>query len=553
MNTSIKYFIYARKSTESDERQVQSIPDQLKVLTDLAKDFKLKVVGEPFTETKSAKEPRGRAVFEDMLRRIEAGEANGILTWKIDRLSRNPIDSARIQWLLQQSVIESIQTIGREYCPDDNALILSVESSMANQYIRDLSKNVKRGLNSKVEKGWRPGSVPHGYSNTKFPERGTNYIVKDERDFPIIRKVWDYMLTGSYGPTEMLDILNNQWGFRTRQTKKRGGDPLSNSGLYRMLSNSFYAGYLVYKDAYKRGEHEPMVTDTEFDRMQVLLGRYGKPRPQRYEYAYPGAIKCGECGGFVSATFKEKKIKKTGEAKAYTLYYCTAARRYPDKCSQRHYTNLEAMEERIEAKLAAVTILPEFRDFAIDLLDEMAVEDKVSQKSVVETRSAAVADAEKRLAQLLDMRLKGMIEDEEYMAEKSRLKKEIGKLEIAAKQAETEAGSWIELTKEAFDFALNAHSKFLSGDAKTRREILEGLGGLNCTLKDQQLSIQAVEWLVPIQNDYPAIEAEYRLLEPELSRTSGTENAFEHFRPVVRGQWDLNRLRNATRSPRRPA
>ncbi len=542
MNTkkSPRYFIYARKSSESDERQVQSIPVQIKILTELARDFKLKVVGQPFVETRSAKEPEGRPIFEEMMARIEAGEADGIIAWKIDRLSRNPIDSARIQWKLQEEVIQSIQTVGREYCPDDNALILSVESSMANQYIRDLSKNVKRGLNSKVDKGWRPGSVPHGYLNTKFPERGTNYIIKDERDFLIIRRVWDMMLSGCYGPEEILDTLNNEWGFRTRRTKRRGGDPLSKSGLYRMVTNPFYAGWLAYGDVFKKGEHEPMITDAEFDRVQVLLGRYGKPRPQRYEYAYPGRITCGECGGFVSATFKEKYIKSKDEVRTYVLYYCTTARRHPDKCSQDHYTNLNSIEKRIEEELASVTILPEFHEYALDVLEEMASEEHVAMKAVEDKRQGTLKTLKTRQEELLNMRLKGLLDDEEYLAQKKQIKSETAKIEAGLKQPQNGKGSWVELTKETFDYALYAHRKFLNGGPKVRREVLEGLAGLNCSLKDHELNIQAVEWLVPIQNDYPAIEAGYRLLEPDLSRTSGTENAFEHFRPVVRGRRDLN-------------
>lgn len=539
-NKKIKYFIYARKSSESDERQVQSIDDQVKVLTDLARDFKLQVVGVPFIESKSAKDPHGRKVFEEMLARIETGEANGIIAWKIDRLSRNPIDSARIQYMLQKEVVRSIQTVGRVYNPDDNALILSVESGMANQFLRDLSKNVKRGLNSKVEKGWRPGSVPHGYRNTKFPERGTNYIKKDEHDFPIVRKLWDMMLTGCYGPTEALEVLNNEWGFRTRRTRRRGGDPLSKSGLYRILSNPFYAGYLAYKDTYKKGEHDPMVTDAEFDRMQVLLGRYGKPRPQRYKYAYSGRILCGECGGFVSATFKEKKLLTTGEVKTYTLYYCTTARRDPKKCSQGKYMNVAPLEERIEKELGTLAILPEFRDFAMDLLDEMAGEASGAREEIASKHQKNLEGKERQLKELLDMKLKGMLDDEEYMEQKDRLKKEIVKIQTTMNQTQESSESWIELTRKAFDFSMYAPRKFMAGDSKVRREILEGLAGLNCTLKDRELSIQAVKWLVPIQNDYPAIEAGYRLLEPELTCVSGTETALERFRPDVRGRRDLN-------------
>src|SRR3989338_7691699 len=98
MSMSIRYFIYARKSSESEEKQVQSIDDQVLIMDGIGRSYGLNVV-DTITESKSAKEPHGRPEFEKMIERIKAGEAQGILTWKIDRLSRNPIDSACIQWL----------------------------------------------------------------------------------------------------------------------------------------------------------------------------------------------------------------------------------------------------------------------------------------------------------------------------------------------------------------------------------------------------------------------------------------------------------------------
>ena len=152
----IKYFLYARKSSESEERQVQSIDDQVNRLKKLAGEIKIPIKS-ILTEAKSAKKPNNRPLFEEMVDRIKNGEAEGILCWQMNRLSRNPVDSGTISWLLQQGVIKSIRTIDREYLPDDNVLLMSVESGMANQFLLELSKNVKRGLQGKLEQGWRPG------------------------------------------------------------------------------------------------------------------------------------------------------------------------------------------------------------------------------------------------------------------------------------------------------------------------------------------------------------------------------------------------------------
>ena len=169
-SNAIKYFAYCRKSTEDEDRQVLSLDSQETELKELATHYGLKVVGKPFRESKSAKAPDKRPVFSEMISRIKKGEANGILCWKVDRISRNPIDSATIQWLLQTETIRSIHTVGREYLSEDNSVIFSVESSMANEYIRQLSKNVRRGLKAKLAMGWYPSRAPLGYKNNQPDE-----------------------------------------------------------------------------------------------------------------------------------------------------------------------------------------------------------------------------------------------------------------------------------------------------------------------------------------------------------------------------------------------
>src|SRR3989338_8063717 len=143
--TKLKYFLYARKSSESEDRQVQSIDDQINRLKKLASDLNLDIK-KTYTEAKSAKKPNNRPIFDEMIQRVENGEASGILCWQVNRLSRNPIDSGKLSWLLQRGVLKSIQTIDRQYLPEDNVLIFNVESGVANQFILDLSKNTKRGM-----------------------------------------------------------------------------------------------------------------------------------------------------------------------------------------------------------------------------------------------------------------------------------------------------------------------------------------------------------------------------------------------------------------------
>jgi DNA invertase Pin-like site-specific DNA recombinase len=181
----MKYFLYARKSTDVEDKQVLSIEAQLTELRALAKEQGLEVVTE-LIEKQSAKMP-GRPVFNDMLARIQKSEAQGIVCWKIDRLARNPVDGGQIQWLLQNSTIQHIQTHDSSYRPTDNVLMMSMEFGMANQYIRDLSVNTARGLRAKARQGHFPGTAPFGYLNNP----ATKTIVIDRKKSPVVKAAFE--------------------------------------------------------------------------------------------------------------------------------------------------------------------------------------------------------------------------------------------------------------------------------------------------------------------------------------------------------------------------
>ena len=237
----MRYILYARKSSESEDRQVQSLGDQLSVLRQLAQQRSLRVV-EEIVESKSAKAPGGREAFARMLNRIESGGVDGILCWSVNRLSRNPVDSGALSWMLQTGMLQSILTPEREYRPEDNVVLMAVESGFANQYILDLRRNVARGTRSKVEKGWYPHRAPEGYRNNIVEKT----IEIDGERFTLLRQAWEMMLTGAYTVPQVLDELTGR-GYRTKQTKRSGGKLLSRSALFRIFRNPFYMGEFVHE------------------------------------------------------------------------------------------------------------------------------------------------------------------------------------------------------------------------------------------------------------------------------------------------------------------
>ena len=188
----MQYFLYVRKSTDVEDKQVLSIEAQLVELRALARQNNLEIAAE-LVEKQSAKMP-GRPIFNDMMNRIQRGDARGVICWKLDRLARNPVDGGQISWFLQNGIIAHIQTHDRAYYSADNVLMMSVEFGMANQYVRDLSVNTARGLRQKARQGMYPGQAPLGYLN----DPGTKTIIVDRRKSKIVRAAFElYAQNGS--------------------------------------------------------------------------------------------------------------------------------------------------------------------------------------------------------------------------------------------------------------------------------------------------------------------------------------------------------------------
>ncbi len=507
INPKLIFFLYARKSSESEDRQVQSIDDQVKRLSELAAASGITIL-EILTEAKSAKKPNNRPVFADMLRRIEKGEANGILCWQINRLSRNPIDSGMISWMLQQGIIQCIQTIDRTYRPDDNILLFNVESGMANQYIIDLRKNCRRGMVGRAERGWYPSQAPLGYSNDKE----NKCIIPHKQYFPLIRRIWDTMLTGAYNPEQIRLMANTEWGFRSPRHKHYGGKELSRGMIYKLLGNVFYTGIFEWAGSLYTGKHTPMVTVEEYDHVQFLLGRKGKPRLQRHQFAYTGLIRCGTCGCMVTASVKQKHIKSTGELKLFTYYHCT--RKNKDiKCTNKPVT-LPMLETAINEDLKKYAIIPAFLDWAITILDEQEANEVVNtihSKASIETE---LETAQAELDNLIRMRMRDLIDDSSFIKERDVLQRSITKLTTQSneKPKTMDAGSLTELAKQAFQFAAYARVHFTDGTMEAKKSIVNSLGS-NYVLSNKKLLFEASDWLMPIVEAYPSLLSEYDRLE----------------------------------------
>jgi DNA invertase Pin-like site-specific DNA recombinase len=473
----MKYFLYCRKSSESEDRQVLSIESQRSEMERLSAAWIGVEIVKVFEESFSAKSP-GRPIFDEMMARIEAGEAEGIIAWHPDRLARNSMDGGRIIYLLDTGALKDLRFATFSFENNSQGkFMLSIIFGYSKYYVDNLSENVRRGMRAKTQRGWLSGIAPLGYLNDK--ENKT--IIPDPTRFPLIKQAWDLMLTGSYVPRQIWEIAVKEWGLQTLKRKRIGGNPISLSVVYKIFNNPFYAGVLEFEDKQIVGKHVPMITLEEFERVQRLLGSPMRPRQTR-TFAFTGMIRCGECGFAVTA---EEKVNRHG---SHYIYYHCSKRNLAKRCSQP-FLRLESIERQIGDFLREITPPPALHEWATARLQKMLqsveVDRAAQEKSLEEVQSATA----KELSNLTTLRIKDLLTEIEYLERRRDLER--ARLSLDQKMlASKQRTERFEPATEVISFNENLALRFSESDIQTKRQILTIVGS-NLLLKDKKLSIDA--------------------------------------------------------------
>jgi len=474
-------FIYCRKSTEDQSRQVQSIDDQKKVLKELARQRGL-IVKEIFIDEKSAGKPYQRPGYQKMIQKINSGGTSIILSWKIDRLSRNPIENGQISWMLQQGIVQQIITPERNYLPEDNVLLFMIEGAMANQYLRDLSSNVKRGMNSKVEKGIFPGFAPLGYLNDG-KQKGSKQIVPDPVYFQRIKVLWDLLKTKHYQLADLYRIMLEKYPLY------RNGKLLAFSSFHRIFHNPFYCGLFRWQGELQLGTHKTMLSQSEFERIQIFLGKKNKTRMNRLEFDFKGVFKCGECNACITAERKHKYIKSKNINKSFDYYRCTHNKRHV-KCNEKPIS-LEKLELQILSEIEKFYLPNEVIEYGIKRLIKEEVNEQALQSGNADHIEKEIRALEKSLKRIQENIVMESDSEIRYMMKQkhTEIKIQIKKLNEDLENLKKQSENWINKIIEEFLVIRDSKKILIEGTKPQKQRLMHNMG-LNWILKGKIISYE---------------------------------------------------------------
>ncbi len=425
-----KYFLYARKSTEDDDKQVMSIESQLFEMREFARKENLEILTE-FQESKSAKTP-GRPVFNKMMEQINSLEGFGVLAWHPDRLARNSIDGGQVIYAVDQKKIVSLRFPTFWFEPTPQGLfMLQVAFGQSKYYSDNLTQNVKRGMRAKLRRGEWLTRAPFGYVNNKAKKVIEPHPVHSQ----IIVRAYEEYAKGTHGLVSLSHFL-----FDLGLTTK-AGTPLGKASVKRILTNRAYLGFTKHKDEWFDGSFAPILSPKLFEAVQVVLSANARPRKTRLGHNFPftNLFRCGECDSMITAQWATGR-----HGGRYRYYRCTKKK---GSCSQG-YVREDVLADQLKTQLQTISLCDAYTAYMLGKVEEWEKAENTASQSGVQNLSDSIKASEARMDKLVESYLDGDIPKDLYLKKKDEIMRATLTLKEKKKDFAHQGNNWVEPLRE---------------------------------------------------------------------------------------------------------
>jgi DNA invertase Pin-like site-specific DNA recombinase len=563
---SYTYGIYARKSSESEDKQIQSIERQIEELLELQHREQFLVYDSPIEESKSAFSI-GREGFNKLVKLTKTGKINAWLCWHANRLSRNPVDAGIIIHLMDLGKLDHIRTPTRIYynTPTDK-MMLQIEFTMSKKDSDDKSIFVKSGLEKRYKKGFPTGKAPIGYLNNKLDEVGNRGWLVDEKRFEKLRLIFKRFLKGEDSISTITNYARDVLDLTTPVYKRMGGKLVGRSFVAHTLKNPIYAGffYSLNKDGKQTTRRElhknipRLISGYEHLKILQILRSRIHPKLERHNTLYQGLIK-GPEGNSIGADLKFQLICDCKHKFSYrSKELCPNCgipideMESPKYLSYTYYYNVQRRKNKtlkakcIEESKINKQLLSYFRDnlyvhpflcnWAKKHLKEMnmkLINHEMEKLAIQEKQLQEINNQKNRL---LTIYSKGYLKEEQYISEVQKLD-----LQITQLQENTTTNDWVETITRHLELGKECLSIFENGSFESKRSLLEEISS-NLIWDEENLNISNDLWLNSFINSLQTVKSKYPQFEPGKPLDfKGSKALFDTTCPIMLGWLDTVR------------
>ncbi len=557
LNDKIIYGAYFRKSSESEDRQAQSIPDQIREVETIAQRENIQI-GIKFPGESQSAFTIGRPIFADLVNKIMDQEINAIVVWHPNRLARNPVDAGMILYLLDEGKLKVIQTPSRAYYNTaSDKFMLQLEFSMSKKDSDDKSEAVIRGLEGRAIRGLPSGVSKVGFLNDTTEEKGKRKWNVDKIRFPLVQQLLKKMLTGKYSPAQIYRYAKDDLKLTTTPRKKVGGKAISFSYIYLLLRDPIYAGFFFYDEKrYELDDRLPRaITEDEYWKIQTILGLKGRPHPSKHEGTYNDFLVCKKCNGHMSPDFKFQLIcsvcrhkfsyRNTVECPkcktkieqmidpvycSYVYYYCINNKKHRTVCQNDGIEEKKLQQALVLSLKEKVSISKDLSKWCIDniyKLKDIELNEKLSIKNNLDQEELSLKTKLKKITLARISREVSLEEEQTYIELENEIRAELVSLNIQKGNMNVE---WFSEASKDFDLMSEIVNVLENGTTEQKKETLYAFGS-NLTVKDKIVSVHNKKSIELFSEFLERAQIENKAFEPR--NTLATKEKTEVFASVI--------------------
>ena len=369
--------IYARYS--SDNQREESIEGQLRECKEYADQNGITVVRTYIDRALSAKTD-SRPQFQQMIHDSATHTFEAVLSWKLDRFSRNRYDSAHYKRILKNNRVHVVSVTEPISNTPEGIMLESLLEGMAEYYSAELAEKVSRGHKENALKAkFNGGPVPLGYRIDS-----EHHYQIDPNTAPVVQEAFHRYAAGE-SIRSIIESLN------ARGIRNSRGNPFTKNSFQTLLKNRRYLGEYRYKDTVIP-DAIPAIIDLDcFDAVQRRCEIHRQaPAHNKADVHYLLTTKlfCGKCGAMMAG---ESGRSHTGTVHCY--YKCgTRKRSGKEACSLK-----PVRKEPLEQFVVQTALEKVLNDRVIDLLADKLLEYQSKENTRLPVLQAELKEVKRRI------------------------------------------------------------------------------------------------------------------------------------------------------------